>query len=172
MQYGSIFRQNFSNTVPASTVTTQLLSPSPKTMLFSSSDRESEISEIESVSRSSVFILRYSERRFEVFDVIHLICNVLWNDYSVEHASENSEFKLQLNANDVGIIEYQKKNNVYKLVHSSVPTQLQGQGYGRILAQKTFDYIASKNYRMSITCPFLLKCYKENEDKYKKYFVD
>lgn len=49
------------------------------------------------------------------------------------------EFKIPLNTDLFAFVTYETSDNVYNLVHSSVPEQLKGKGLGTILAQVNYD---------------------------------
>ncbi|KAK5649372.1 hypothetical protein RI129_000401 [Pyrocoelia pectoralis] len=83
---------------------------------------------------------------------------------------EKKILSLQLDERNVGTVEYEKEgSNTYHLIHSAIPLELQGRGYGHVLAKKTFDYIAENNLRMKISCEFLQSAYEKNKYKYKQY---
>jgi len=73
-----------------------------------------------------------------------LIDNEVYNQY---------EFHV---GNQVAKIEYIKANNneIY-LVHTEMPSSLEGKGIGSMLAEKVLADIESKNLRLVPLCPFI-----------------
>lgn len=46
----------------------------------------------------------------------------------------SQQFKIELNTNSFGIVTYEKQDDIYDLVHSSIPEEYQGKGLGNLLA--------------------------------------
>ncbi|XP_031337920.1 protein NATD1-like isoform X2 [Photinus pyralis] len=82
---------------------------------------------------------------------------------------ERKILSLQLDERNIATVQYERNGDTVDLIHSEIPSELQGKGYGHILAQKTFDYIVENNLRMKITCEFLQKVFEKNKSKYGKY---
>lgn len=52
----------------------------------------------------------------------------------------SGQFKIQLSTDHFALVTYQKVDNVYDLIHSSIPEQFKGKGLGSILAQVYYYY--------------------------------
>ena len=83
---------------------------------------------------------------------------------NIIHSPNKQLLTLALNDNDVAFIEYQLKNEVYYLTHSEVPTNLRGQGIGRKLVQKTFDYLKLNNLQAKAICTYIRKVVGRNPE--------
>lgn len=65
----------------------------------------------------------------------HLIQNNI-KENPVEHNSLSREFTIKLDETRVALVEYEVvDNDVFDLVHSSIPEEYQGLGLGHILAE-------------------------------------
>ena len=85
----------------------------------------------------------------------------------------NKVLSMQISDSLTAFINYEKtKDGTYHLIHSEVPQEVQGLGYGHILVKETFDYIAANNYKMSISCRFIKRVYEEHKHDYKQYYVE
>ncbi|KAF2888022.1 hypothetical protein ILUMI_18152 [Ignelater luminosus] len=91
-------------------------------------------------------------------------------DFEIQDNPSESVLTMQING-DYAKVDYSRQGNLYDLIHSAVPDKFQGRGYGQLLAEKTFDYIVSNDFRMKLTCEFLTSFYEKNRDKYKRYVV-
>lgn len=72
----------------------------------------------------------------------------------LNHKIEKRQFHLDLDGG-LGIVRYEKKENSYFLIHAEVPYEMRGNGYGKILVEKTFDYIAEEGSKAVAICPYI-----------------
>ncbi|MFK7059157.1 GNAT family N-acetyltransferase [Flavobacterium oreochromis] len=68
---------------------------------------------------------------------------------------------------DFAKIEYTEKNNCYYLIHSEVPKKLRGQGIGKELVEKTFEYLHQHKIKGIAICSYI-KTIVNKSDKLKK----
>lgn len=66
--------------------------------------------------------------------------------FYVEDEPWDSSFVMPLDSTSRAYVAYLKRNNVYDLVHSSVPAEYQGHGYGKILAEVNNFYTSHYMY--------------------------
>ena len=50
---------------------------------------------------------------------------------------------------------YTRSGNVYNLMHTEVPSVLEGKGIGSSLIEKVFVYLEKNNLKMKPYCPFV-----------------
>ena len=70
------------------------------------------------------------------------------------HDKVNQQFRLQ-EENETALVDYQMRNGKMYLTHSEVPIQLRGKGVGKILVEKTFEYIEQNNIQAVAVCSFI-----------------
>lgn len=78
-----------------------------------------------------------------------------------KHVPELYTFVLNKNGSS-SFINYQIRNNVYVLWHSEVPPELRGQGIGKELVEKTFEYLVENNLKAMATCSYIASIAKRN----------
>ena len=81
---------------------------------------------------------------------------------TIIHHPNKQLLTLAINEKDRAFIEYQLKDGVYYLIHSEVPTNLRGQGIGRKLVQKTFDYLQLNNLQAKAICTYIRRVVSRN----------
>lgn len=89
----------------------------------------------------------------------------------VDYPHQNM-FKMPLNNSGFATVEYTLSGDVYVIHHSEVPKQFQGQGLGRVLAEKTLDHIKKNNKKARLECEFLVEYYQRNKSKYSKVVLE
>ena len=52
-------------------------------------------------------------------------------------------------------VDYRMRDGRMHLIHSEVPYALRGQGIGKVLVEKTFDYIENQNIEAVAVCSFI-----------------
>ena len=82
------------------------------------------------------FIVNYDKKRFE----LHTEGSVAFIDYIL-----NNE-------------------NIMFLTHTEVPKELGGKGIGKILVQKSLEFLEENNYKLAPLCPFVAAYLKKNPD--------
>lgn len=61
-------------------------------------------------------------------------------------------------------IEYGHKENIITLFHTKVPDEMEGQGVGSTLIEKTLKYIEKNNYKLIPLCPFVVAYLKRHPE--------
>lgn len=61
-------------------------------------------------------------------------------------------------------IEYQRKGNKIYLIHTEVPTELEGQGIGAQLVQKALGDIEEQQLTLVPLCPFVASYLKRHSE--------
>jgi predicted GNAT family acetyltransferase len=82
------------------------------------------------------------------------------------HNRELQSFTLTKNG-IISFINYQVRNNVYVLWHSEVPSQFRGQGIGKELVEKTFEYIIENDLKAMATCSYIRAIARQNNKWHK-----
>lgn len=52
-------------------------------------------------------------------------------------------------------IDYVKRDNIYLLVHTEVPKELEGKGVAAALVEKTFKYLEANGFKIKVYCPYV-----------------
>lgn len=70
------------------------------------------------------------------------------------HDKDNQQFQLLLNS-DIAFVDYQMRNGKMYLIHSEVPFHLRGKNVGKVLVEKTFEYIEQNSIQAVAVCTFI-----------------
>ena len=52
-------------------------------------------------------------------------------------------------------IDYIKRDNVYLLVHTEVPEELEGKGIAAAMVEKTFKYLEANGFKIKVYCRYI-----------------
>nr|WP_321236109.1 N-acetyltransferase [uncultured Psychroserpens sp.] len=80
------------------------------------------------------------------------------------HDIDNQQFTLNING-EIAKVEYQLRNDKMYLVHSEVPYQLRGRGFGKVLVDKTFEKLTEEGYQAVAICSYI-KAVKNRSEKW------
>jgi uncharacterized protein len=87
----------------------------------------------------------------------------------VVHDPAARHFEVRADAG-VAMLTYVQRGDVLDLMHTRVPPELEGQGYGAALAKAALDYARANGLKVIPTCPFVhayLRRHKEYADLVK-----
>lgn len=74
-------------------------------------------------------------------------------DYTIKHYPEMNRFEAHINGL-VAYVEYQIQDNVFDIIHTIVPKELEGQGIASNLVKEAFTYAQIKNYKLKGSCSY------------------
>lgn len=74
----------------------------------------------------------------------------------IEHQEDKNRFVMEIEG-QIAQVDYRHRDGKLWLVHSEVPLALRGQGYGKILIQKTLEKLTEEGYEAVAVCPFISK---------------
>lgn len=77
--------------------------------------------------------------------------------------TERGAFELPVQ-DGVAFISYRDNDGVISLMHTEVPEDLEGQGIGSALVEKTFHYLEANNLRMVPRCAFVMTYLKRHPE--------
>lgn len=95
---------------------------------------------------------------------------MLASDYIFSHNKESQQFILQIDKENSAVIEYTLRDNIFYLTHSEVPSNMRGKGIGKILVEKTFDYIEQQNSKAKAICSYI-KMVAMRSQKWSKIII-
>lgn len=76
--------------------------------------------------------------------------------------------RLELKVEDhTAFIDYKQSGNLLFLIHTEVPSELEGKGVGSSIVSKALQYARDNNFKVVPICPFVstyLKRHKEWDD--------
>ena len=81
------------------------------------------------------------------------------------HDPKQGQFRMEVDGK-TALVNYTNQNGKLHLVHSEVPKELQGQGIGKVLVEKTFAYIEQHGLEAVAVCPFI-KIVAQRSPKWK-----
>lgn len=70
------------------------------------------------------------------------------------HDEANQQFRLRVEGKTAWV-DYSIRDGQYFLVHSEVPAALRGQGAGRLLVERTFEYLEEKQLPAVAVCSYI-----------------
>ncbi len=91
------------------------------------------------------------------------------NISEIKHIPEQQRFEMEVE-DRIAKVTYTKENDILYLVHSEVPYQLRGQGIGKILVEKTFQYMEENDLKGEAICSYIKKVARTNE-KWTELFL-
>lgn len=73
----------------------------------------------------------------------------------IVHLEEKQQLQLLINDKDTAWISYVERGELWYLTHSEVPSPLRGKGVGKILVEKSLEYLEEKGIKYTAVCPFI-----------------
>ncbi|XP_064596506.1 protein NATD1-like [Liolophura sinensis] len=87
----------------------------------------------------------------------------------VQHNKEKCEFFLQISEggqalrNHKALLSYAWVDSAHiDMYHTEVPSIYRGQGVAKLLAKAAFDFVVKEDLKMTLTCTYLQKYFREN----------
>ena len=74
-----------------------------------------------------------------------------------------NRFEMNVEGN-TAIIEYKQYPGKIALLHTEVPSQLEGKGAATAIIEKTLDYIEKKNFTLIALCPMVVAYIKRHPE--------
>lgn len=81
---------------------------------------------------------------------------------TVQHQPDQNRFVMDIEG-QTATVDYRHRDGKIWLVHSEVPLNLRGQGYGKILVHKTFEKLTEEGCEAVAVCPFIRKVAERSE---------
>jgi predicted GNAT family acetyltransferase len=85
---------------------------------------------------------------------------------SVTHNSTANQFEIDTDAG-LALLRYALRGNQLDLIHTEVPSELEGQGYGAALVRAALDFARNQELKVIPSCPFVrsyLQRHREDAD--------
>jgi predicted GNAT family acetyltransferase len=73
---------------------------------------------------------------------------------TVVHNPAAGQFEIRTDAG-VAVLKYVQRGDALDLMHTRVPSELEGRGYGAALARAALDYARAQGLKIIPTCPFV-----------------
>lgn len=89
----------------------------------------------------------------------------------VKHDTESRRFYIDVKDVGCAYLQYDRKDQLIKLMHTEVPDDLGGRGIGKILAKEALEYVAKNDFQLEIHCDFVRNYVSKHAPKYIKYLV-
>jgi predicted GNAT family acetyltransferase len=80
---------------------------------------------------------------------------------TIEHDIEEELFYFEEDEQQ-GELKYYLKDGVMDMVHTGVPYEMQGNGYGTELIEAALKYATEKGYKIIPSCPFVEEYIEKN----------
>lgn len=86
-------------------------------------------------------------------------------EQKVRHDTHNKRFIVMFEGCHNGVLEYKKQQNTLYLMHSQVPLDLRGKGYGKVLMERSLELIEKQGFKVFPVCSYTVQFFK----KYKRW---
>lgn len=70
------------------------------------------------------------------------------------HDQAKQQFRLAVDQH-IAVVDYVMRGDKLMLTHSEVPIALRGQGIGKVLVDKTFEYLREHNLKAQAVCSYI-----------------
>ncbi len=84
-------------------------------------------------------------------------------DYSAKHIPENNRYDVDLGNGHTAFLTYSDRDGVRYIMHTEVPAELRGGGYGKVLMEATLAKMAEENVKVSPICSYARIYIQRNE---------
>lgn len=71
------------------------------------------------------------------------------------HDAAQQQFRLTVDARHIALVDYVLSDGKLFLTHSEVPAALRGQGVGKVLVDKTFEYLRDHHLQAHAVCSYI-----------------
>lgn len=85
------------------------------------------------------------------------------NGYTITNNQQQQRFETMVD-NEVAFLEYRFYKKDIALMHTLVPTPLEGRGIASALAKYAFDYAKQHNLPVMVYCPFVATFLKRHPE--------
>lgn len=75
----------------------------------------------------------------------------------LRHDEARRRYELAVDGQTVGIMDYRTEGNTVNVVHTEVPPQHGGKGFGSALAQRVLADLRSRGIQVRASCDFMAK---------------
>jgi hypothetical protein len=82
---------------------------------------------------------------------------------TVVHHQAAGQFEIRADAG-IAVLSYVQRGDTLDLMHTRVPRELEGQGYGAALAKAALDYARAAGLKVIPTCPFVGAYLRRHKD--------
>ncbi len=89
---------------------------------------------------------------------------------ALSHDPATGRFEIRTDEG-TAVLTYLRRGDVLEMVHTEVPGELEGQGYGASLARAALDYARQEGARVIPSCPFVA-AYIERHPGYAELVAD
>lgn len=76
------------------------------------------------------------------------------NETEIQNNTQWHRFELPVE-NEMAVVQYTREGDVFLLMHTEVPEQLEGKGIASTLVQKTMEYLDAHHFKMRPYCPYI-----------------
>jgi predicted GNAT family acetyltransferase len=83
---------------------------------------------------------------------------------TVVHNAAAGQFEIRSDTGGAAVLTYVQRGDTLDLMHTRVPGELEGQGYGGALAKAALDYARAQGLKVIPTCPFVSAYLRRHEE--------
>ena len=87
----------------------------------------------------------------------------MYNDIPLVNNEAKHNFEIVVEGHRA-FIDYQKRGEVFLLVHTEVPQEIEGKGVAGALVEKTFKYLEENHFKMMPFCAYIQSYLKRYPD--------
>lgn len=85
-------------------------------------------------------------------------------EYNIKHNEAENRFETEIEGK-LSLVDYRKKDNIFLVTHTEVPTELEGRGIAAALTKTLLDYIRENGSKVRPICPYT-KIYIQRHPEY------
>lgn len=85
-------------------------------------------------------------------------------EYNIVHNEEESRFETEVEGL-ISVVDYRRRNNLFIVTHTGVPSQLEGRGIAGAITKALLDYIRENGFKVRPLCPYT-KAYIKRHPEY------
>ena len=86
------------------------------------------------------------------------------SDLDVRHDADRSRYEIFEAGRRVGSAEYELRDGVYAILHTTIDPSCEGRGLGSVLVRGALDDIRESGGRVLPVCPFVPKVIRDNPE--------
>ncbi|AOE50696.1 GNAT family N-acetyltransferase [Kangiella sediminilitoris] len=86
--------------------------------------------------------------------------------YKAVHQPMDKRFIVPLEDDHKAVVSYEMQGDILKLVHSEVPEELRGKGYGSVMMEAVLKAIEQEGYKIVPVCSYV-KHYISKHDEWQ-----
>lgn len=111
---------------------------------------------------SNRIAVRARHRSYAMGDMVVNI-TIKSSNLTVTHEKDKQRFTMDIDGK-LARVNYELRDGKMFLIHSEVPYELRGKGYGKILVEETFKQLTEEGYSAKAVCSYIRAVARRSEE--------